>query len=206
MLRWLPSAFNALLPPEIASIDIYPLALRPQIDSIASWLQNHINMGVYKAGFARTQEAYETNLLPLFAALNALESLVKGNGGPYILGKHLTELDMLAYPTLARFDAVYVQHFKTNLGTIRHDYPVLNAYLKGLYWGKDGQSAWSGTTDWQHIKENYTKSHGDINPLGITPLGPWKEVEDGVVEDWGGLRVGGVGHEGVLEVRKTLGI
>lgn len=73
------------------------------------------------------------------------------NGGPYILGEKLTELDILAYPTIVRFDAVYVQHFKTNLGTIRHDYPVLNNWLKNLYHNVGG---FGESTDFKHIKEN----------------------------------------------------
>lgn len=97
---------------------------------------------------------------------------------------------------------MYVQHFKTNLGIIRHDYPVLGNYLKGLYWGKEG--AWKDTTDWKHIKENYTKSHGEINPLAITPLGPFPEVEEGYEEDWGKLRVGQVRHPRVLEAAVDL--
>ncbi|KAF2681693.1 hypothetical protein K458DRAFT_309026 [Lentithecium fluviatile CBS 122367] len=197
ILHWLPNAFNSILPPEIAAIDLYPGPLRAQIDELKPWLQNHINTGVYKAGFARTQEAYEAGVVPLFAALNKLEALLASNGGPYMLGKHLTELDIMAYGTLARFDVVYVQHFKCNLGTIRHDYPVLNNYLKGLYWGSE--EGFRKSTNFVHIKENYTKSHGDINPLAITPLGPWPDVEDGVAGDWGRLRVGSVRHPRVLE-------
>jgi putative glutathione S-transferase len=201
MLRWLPEAFSSLIAPEIAQIDIYPPSFRSQIDEISPWLQSHINSGVYKAGFARTQETYEANVLPLFGALNKLEALIAQSRGPYLLGTHLTELDLLAYPTLVRFDAVYVQHFKTNLGTVRHDYPVLNNYLKGLYWRTEG---FKETTDFKHIKENYTKSHGDINPLAITPLGPWPEVEEGFEEDWGKVRVGRVGHPMVVEVAEKL--
>lgn len=201
MLRWLPTAFNTILPSEVAEIDLYPEALRSQIDEISPWLQNHINTGVYKAGFARTQEGYEAGVLPLFAALNKLEALLAKNSGPYILGAQLTSLDLLAYPTLVRFDAVYVQHFKTNLGIIRHDYPVLNNYLKNLYWNVEG---FRQSTDFKHIKENYTKSHGEVNPLAITPLGPWPEVEDGYVKDWVKLRVGEVRHPRVLEAAGKL--
>jgi putative glutathione S-transferase len=202
MLRWLPAAFNSLLAPEIASLNFYPAEMRERIDAVSPWLQAHVNSGVYKAGFARDQETYEKNVVNLFAALNRLEELVASSKGPYILGTHLTELDLLAYPTLARFDAVYVQHFKANLGMIRHDYPVLNNYLKGLYWGKE--AGWKESTDWKHIKENYTKSHGDINPLAITPLGPWPEVEQGYEEDWRRIRMGKVRHPRVEEAGKEL--
>lgn len=117
-------------------------------------MQAHINTGVYKAGFAKTQEGYEQGVIPLFAALNKLEALLTKNGGPYILGKVFTELDIRAYATIIRFDTVYVQHFKTNLGTIRHDYPVLNNWLKYLYWNVPG---FRETTDFKHIKENVSR-------------------------------------------------
>lgn len=152
MLRWLPSAFNSLSSDaQTKNIDLYPDSLRPKIDEITPWLTSLICSGVYKAGFARTQLDYETHVIPLFAALNKLEALVHANGGPYILGTQLTELDLLAYPTLVRFDTVYAQHFKTNLGTVRHEYPVLNNWLKGLYWDVEG---FRESTDFVHIKEN----------------------------------------------------
>ncbi|KAJ4290544.1 hypothetical protein N0V90_010761 [Kalmusia sp. IMI 367209] len=196
MLRWLPDAFNSILPEDVKKINLYPEALRDKIDEVTPWMQSHINSGVYKAGFARTQEAYEAGVVPLFAALNKLEALLAQNGGPYILGKQITELDLRAYATIIRFDTVYVQHFKTNLGTIRHDYPTLNNWHKNLYWHVEG---FKESTDFKHIKENYTKSHGDVNPLAITPLGPYPEVEEGYEEDWGKVGVGKVRHPRVLQ-------
>jgi putative glutathione S-transferase len=82
---------------------------------------------------------------------------VHDNGGPYILGDKLTELDILAYPTLVRFDTVYAQHFKTNLGIVRHDYPVLNNWLRNLYWNVEG---FRESTNFRHIKENVRAVHG----------------------------------------------
>jgi putative glutathione S-transferase len=114
-------------------------------------MQSDVNAGVYKAGFANTQEDYDKNVVTVFAALNKLERLVVQNGGPFVLGKEITELDIRLYATLIRFDTVYVQHFKCNLGTIRHDYPVLNNWLKGMYWNVDAAKA---STDFKHIKEN----------------------------------------------------
>lgn len=201
MLRWLPDAFNSSLPPEIAKIDLYPEVLRSQIDDITPWMQDLINAGVYKAGFARTQEAYEAGVIPLFAALNKAEALLARNGGPFVLGPQMTELDLRLYATIIRFDTVYVQHFKTNLGTIRHEYPILNNWLKNLYWNVKG---FKETTDFKHIKENYTKSHGDINPLAITPLGPYPEVEEGYEADWSKLKVGEVKHPAVREAISKL--
>ncbi|KAF2179414.1 glutathione S-transferas-like protein [Zopfia rhizophila CBS 207.26] len=201
MLRWLPNAFNSLLEPEVAKIDLYPESLRAEVDAITPWIQSDINSGVYKAGFAKTQESYEKGVIPLFAALNRLEELVAKNGGPYILGKQMTELDLRTYATIVRFDSVYVQHFKCDIGTIRHDYPVLNNWLKGMYWRVGG---FQETTDFKHIKENYTKSHEDINPLAITPLGPYPNVEGGYENDWNKLRVGKVTMPVVLEAQSNI--
>jgi putative glutathione S-transferase len=221
MLAWLPSAFNPLIADQkIAAISFHPPSLRAQIDEITPWLTSLICSGVYKAGFNSTQDGYDAAVVPLFAALNKLEALVHANGGPYILGDTLTALDLLAYPTIVRFDAVYVQHFKTNLGIIRHDYPVLNNWLKGLYWHVEG---FRESTDFLHIKENvslrfvvpgwrapgmradketqYTKSHKDINPLAITPMGPYPEVEEGFERDWSKLQPGKVAHPLVLEAQ-----
>lgn len=151
MLRWLPTAFNPLLPPPLATLDLYPPTYRPAIDALSPWLQTHLNTGVYAAGFARTQAAYDRAVLRVFAALNLLEALVAQNGGPFILGKQMTELDIRAYVTIVRFDVVYVQHFKCNLGMVRREYPVLGNWCRGLYWGVEG---FRETTDWRHIKEN----------------------------------------------------
>ena len=198
MLRWLPDAFNSLIEDEeIRNIDLYPESVRQKIDEITPWMQSHINSGVYKAGFARTQEAYSAAIPPLFAALNKIEAILSSNGGPFVLGPLLTELDIRLYTTIIRFDTVYVQHFKTNLGTIRHDYPRLNNWHRRLYWEVYG---FRETTDFKHIKENYTKSHGEVNPLAITPDGPWPLVEEGYEGDWKKVRCGEVREPRVLEV------
>lgn len=151
MLRWLPTAFDEILPQNVASIDLYPEHLRDTIDAITPWMQSDINTGVYKAGFASTQEDYDKNVIPVFGALNKIERIIAANGGPFVLGETMTELDIRLYATLIRFDTVYVQHFKCNLGTIRHDYPVLNNWLKGMFW--DVEAA-RNSTDFRHIKEN----------------------------------------------------
>ncbi|KAI9931172.1 hypothetical protein AWENTII_004404 [Aspergillus wentii] len=201
LLRWLPDAFNSLLPDDLARITLYPPQHRSRIDQIASWMQSDLNIGVYKAGFAKTQDDYDKNIIPVFGALNRLEEIVSSNNGPFVLGTDMTELDVRLYATLIRFDTVYVQHFKCNLGTIRHDYPVLNNWLKYMYWNVEAARA---TTDFKHIKENYTKSHGDINPLAITPMGPYPDVEEGVEMDLSRVRVGGVKHADVMEYQKRL--
>ncbi|ODQ54096.1 glutathione S-transferase omega-like 2 [Saitoella complicata NRRL Y-17804] len=188
ILRFLNTAFNTILPDPYASKDFYPTHLRSRIDEFSQWMQRDLNTGVYKAGFANDQEAYDKAVIAPFDALNELEKIISESGGPYILGKELTEVDLRLYPTLIRFDTVYVQHFKCNLGTIRHDYPWLNNWMRNLYWNVEG---FKETTDFKHIKENYTKSHYDINPKAITPMGPIPDVEEGV-EDWSRLRVGAV--------------
>jgi putative glutathione S-transferase len=169
-------------------------------------MQEDLNTGVYKAGFASDQAAYDTNVVPVFRALNRLEEMLSKNGGPYVLGSELTELDLRLYPTLIRFDTVYVQHFKCNLGTIRHNYPLLNEWMKNLYWNVSG---FKETTDFRHIKENvspplntlsnrtdihcqYTKSHAHINPKAITPMGPIPDIESGLEKDWSKVKTGGV--------------
>ena len=151
ILRWLPTAFNTIIDPPHASLDLYPSPRRSKIDSVTTWLQRDLNTGVYKAGFACDQSTYDKNVVPVFGALNALEELIHVNGGPLVLGDQLTELDIRAYATVVRFDAVYVQHFKCNLGIIRHDYPVLNAWLRHLFWIVGG---FRESTDFRHIKEN----------------------------------------------------
>lgn len=113
----------------------------------------------------------------------------------------MTELDLRAYATIVRFDTVYVQHFKCNLGTIRHDYPNINNWLKNLYWNVPG---YRESTDFKHIKENYTKSHEDINPKAITPMGPFPDVEESVEKDFSKLKVGSVKLDAVLEYQKKL--
>ncbi|RAL59141.1 hypothetical protein DID88_006697 [Monilinia fructigena] len=140
-----------ILDDQYKQLDFYPENLATEIDEMGEWMQSDINYGVYKAGFASDQEEYDRNVVSLFKALNRIEEIIKKNGGPYVLGSELTELDLRLYPTICRFDAVYVQHFKCNLGTIRHNYPVLNAWLKYLYWGVEG---FKETTDFKHIKEN----------------------------------------------------
>jgi glutathionyl-hydroquinone reductase len=201
LMRDLQTAFNHLLSPEKAAVSLYPTHLRDKIDEVSEWLQRDLNRGVYKAGFAEKQESYDKNVLPVFAALNRLEKMIYSNGGPYILGKELTELDVRTYVSVIRFDPVYVQHFKCNLGMIRKDYPQLNNWLKRLYWSVPG---FRETTDFKHIKENYTKSHYDINPKAITPMGPWPNVEEGWADDVTKIAVGGVLMPEVLELEKRL--
>ncbi|MCJ1378290.1 hypothetical protein MMC17_001387 [Xylographa soralifera] len=182
IMRQLNTAFNSLLPKgsDERDLNFYPEHLHKQIDSINSWLLPDFCEGVYKAGFAPDQESYNKACKVVFASLDRLEELLKSHDGPFILKEQMTELDIKAYATLIRFDAIYVQHFKVNMGTIRHNYPFAHRYLKNLYWNVTGVKE---TTDFRHIKENYSKSHSDINPKAITPLGPVPDIEHWTEED-----------------------
>lgn len=156
--------------------DIYPPHLRAEIDELNSWVYDNVNNGVYKAGFAGSQEAYDEAVVNVFNHLDKLETLLtsKYEGKTdeqfyYLVGDQLTEADIRLYTTLIRFDALYHQHFKCNLKMIRHDYPMLHKWLQKLYWQND---AFKLTTDFFHIKNHYAGSHTSINPLGIIPMGP----------------------------------
>ena len=145
--------------------DYYPEDLRPEIDELNARIYDHINNGVYKAGFATTQQAYEEAVRPLFEALDALDERLSSRR--YLCGDRLTEADIRLFTTLVRFDPVYVGHFKCNLRRIA-DYPHLSGYLRDLY-QTDGIAE---TVNMAHIKGHYYESHKTINPTGIVPVGP----------------------------------
>lgn len=173
ILRMLNTEFNSLIPSEYAEVDLYPEHLRDQIDELNSWVYDNINNGVYKAGFATTEEVYAKEARNVFTYLDKVEDLLKKNHTDkkheFLLGNHLTEADIRLFTTIIRFDPVYHQHFKCNLRMIRHDYPYIHNWLRLLYWKIPG---FQETTDFDHIKKHYTKSHIGINPHGITPIGP----------------------------------
>ncbi|HEU0316457.1 MAG TPA: glutathione S-transferase C-terminal domain-containing protein, partial [Solirubrobacteraceae bacterium] len=124
-----------------------------------------VNNGVYRAGFAQTQEAYEEAVRPLFETLDMLDDRLAGRR--FLLGAEQTLADWRLFPTLLRFDPVYVGHFKCNLRRIV-DYPRLGPYLRDLY-QTPGVAA---TVDLDHIKRHYYVTHRNINPTGIVPAGP----------------------------------
>ncbi len=145
--------------------DFYPEALRGEIDEVNERVYHTLNNGVYKCGFATTQEAYEGALVELFDTLDWLEERLSKQR--YLVGDQITEADWRLFTTLVRFDAVYVGHFKTNLRRIA-DYPNLWAYTRELY----QVPGVSGTVNMQHIKHHYYGSHESINPTRIVPMGP----------------------------------
>jgi putative glutathione S-transferase len=203
LLRDLQTAFDPLLPEDVQALTLYPDHLRREIDGLGAQLQRDLNTGVYQAGFAPDQQTYEQNVPPVFAMLNKLEKLAARHGGPYLLGRDLTEVDVRVYCTLIRFDVVYVQHFKLNVGTVRGSYPTLYNWMRGLYWTHPAFG--EATTDFRHIKENYTKSHGDINPRAITPVGPWPHIDSGFEPDWTKVPVGEILMPEVVEYEGKLG-
>ena len=162
IIRMFNAAFNGLTRDRT---DYYPEKLRPEIDRINDLVYANINNGVYRAGFATTQEAYEEAFDKLFDALDTVEAILAGHR--YLAGNALTEADWRLFTTLVRFDAVYVGHFKCNRKRIA-DYPNLSNYLRELY----QVPGVAGTVDMHHIKTHYYASHRHINPTGIVPKGP----------------------------------
>ena len=175
IIRMLNSSFDDVPNDRRKKVDLYPLGLRCAIDITNDWTYRDINEGVYLAGFAQSQEAYEKATRALFLALDKVEAHLSdaSNPGPYYYGDCLTEVDVRLYTTIIRFDPVYLQHFKVNIRDIRHGYPAIHTWMRHLYWKV---SAFHDTTKFEHIKKNYTRSHKHINPYGIVPLGPVPNV------------------------------
>ncbi|AYC33091.1 glutathione S-transferase family protein [Pseudomonas cavernae] len=162
IIRMLNSAFDDLTDNRL---DLYPKALRGEIDTLNARIYPAVNNGVYRAGFATTQDAYEEAFQALFDELEWLEARLGQQR--YLAGERLTEADWRLFTTLIRFDAVYHGHFKCNLKRIA-DYPNLSNWLRELY-------QWPGvaqTVNFEHIKHHYYASHRTINPTGVVPLGP----------------------------------
>ncbi|KAG0148901.1 hypothetical protein CROQUDRAFT_669592 [Cronartium quercuum f. sp. fusiforme G11] len=133
IVRILNFSFNDLLQDKYKAIDLYPIDLREEIDRLNEWVYDQVNNGVYKTGFATTQEAYEIALKPLFEGLDKLEKILEG-GKKFLIGDRITEADVRLFTTIIRFDPVYVNHFKCNIKTIRDGYPNLDRWLRTLYW------------------------------------------------------------------------
>lgn len=162
IMRMLGTAFDQL--GAIAG-DYYPEALRDEIDALNAHIYDAVNNGVYRAGFATTQDAYAEGIGPLFAALDQLDNRLTSRR--FLLGDQMTETDIRLFTTLIRFDPVYVGHFKCNLRRIV-DYPALWRFTREIY----HLPGVAGTVNMQHIKGHYYQSHQTINPTGIVPLGP----------------------------------
>lgn len=174
IIRMMYTEFDDVLPEKFAKIDLFPTKLQQEIEATNDWTYNDINNGVYKSGFASTQDAYERAVEPLFKSLDRVEKhLSSSESGPYYYGENITEADVRLFTTIVRFDPVYVQHFKCNIRDIRSGYPALHKWLRKLYWDVP---AFHDTTQFEHIKKHYTKSHSQINQFSITPVGPVPDI------------------------------
>ena len=164
----LDTQFGAWAAPDV---DLYPQPLRAEIDALNERVYLSVNNGVYKCGFAGTQAAYDTAVTALFATLDELEERLASRR--YLFGDQITEADVRLWVTLARFDSVYVTHFKTNIRRLV-DYPNLWAYSRDLY----QHPAFGPSTDFDPIKRHYYTTHPHLNPQRIVPAGPvldWAE-------------------------------
>lgn len=169
IIRMFNSAFDAL-PGVDATLDFHPQALREEIERVNTRVYDTVNNGVYKAGFATTQSAYEEAVGKLFESLDWLEERL--GGSRYLTGDRLTEADWRLFTTLLRFDPVYVGHFKCNIRRIA-DYPNLSGFLRELY----QQPGIADTCDFATIKQHYYGSHESINPTRIVPAGPELDLD-----------------------------
>ena len=168
IIRMLNSAFDQV---GAKGPDYYPERLRGEIDAVNHEVYEHVNNGVYKSGFARSQEAYDEAVTALFDTLDQLDQRLSRQR--YLAGDRITEADLRLFTTLARFDPVYVGHFKCNLRRLV-DYPHLWPYARELY----QHPGIAQTVDFFHIKQHYYGSHETVNPTGIVPKGPlidWDE-------------------------------
>jgi putative glutathione S-transferase len=162
IIRMLNSAFDAFTD---VRADYYPVALRSEIDAVNELIYPNINNGVYRAGFATTQEAYEEAAYGIFETLDKLEERLSRHR--YLVAGQITEADWRLFTTLARFDTVYFSHFKCNLRRIA-DYPNLWNYTRDLY----QMPGIAETVSIDHIKRHYYGSQRQVNPTGIVPIGP----------------------------------
>ncbi|WP_018291132.1 glutathione S-transferase family protein [Verrucomicrobium sp. 3C] len=166
ILRMFSLCFGAWADP---SVDLYPHAIRKEIDALNAWLYERINDGVYRAGFATSQRVYEEKVRLLFQALDELEKRLGTTR--YLFGRKPVESDWRLFVTLVRFDVVYHGHFKCNLRRIG-DYPHLSGYLRDLY----QREGIADTVRFDQIKRHYYMTHDEINPTRIVPLGPIQDL------------------------------
>jgi putative glutathione S-transferase len=162
IIRMLNSAFDDL---GATPGDYYPEALRTEIDAVNDRVYHNVNNGVYKSGFASTQEAYEEAVTALFETLDWLEDRLSQQR--YLVGDHLTEADLRLFPTLLRFDPVYHGHFKCNRQLLQQFDNLWN-YTKAIY----QMPGIKETVHMDHIKRHYYQSHPSVNPSGVVPVGP----------------------------------
>ena len=168
IIRMLNTAFDAQ---GARAGDYYPTALRSQIDELNSWIYDSINNGVYKAGFATSQEAYDEAVTKVFESLARVEQILGQHR--YLTGDQLTEADIRLWTTLVRFDPVYVTHFKCDKHRIS-DYLNVYGFLRDIY----QMPGIAETVDFAHIRHHYYRSHKTINPTGIISIGPAQDLNE----------------------------
>ncbi|XP_077991666.1 glutathionyl-hydroquinone reductase YqjG-like [Glandiceps talaboti] len=166
IIRMLNTEFNAFCKTEKQKkLDLYPEHLREKIDEVNDWIYPYVNNGVYRSGFARSQEAYDDAVTTLFKHLDKVEEILSKSR--YLTGNTLTEADIRLFPTLVRFDTVYVGHFKCNKKRVV-DYPNIWGFVRDLY----QMVGVAETCDQEHMQKHYQQSHSSINPYGIVAIGP----------------------------------
>jgi putative glutathione S-transferase len=166
IMRMLNREFDGLTD---SRLDLYPAGLRREIDELNDRIYERVNNGVYRAGFATSQRAYERAVRSLFETLDELDARL--NDRRYLFGPTFVETDWRLFVTLIRFDAVYHGHFKCNIRRII-DYPNLFGYMKDLY----QMPGIAETVNFDHIKRHYYMTHTEINPTGIVPVGPQQDL------------------------------
>ena len=198
IIRMFYTEFDALLPEHLRESckgdkAILPKHLRKDIDAMNEWVYDTVNSGVYKTGFAQTQDAYEEHVYPLFKSLDRLEEHLGQPGyGPYLFGDHITEADIRLYPTIIRFDVAYFTIFKCNLKMIRYEYPRLHAWLRRLYWDETEATkfgAFRKTVDFQAVStwackrrfrsltyNKYKEGYSYATKARIVPVGPKPDI------------------------------
>lgn len=168
IIRMFNTAFDGL---GARAGDYYPLALREKIDELNGWIYDNVNNGVYKAGFATSQQAYDEAVEALFTSLERLEQILGQHR--YLTGNQLTEADIRLWTTLVRFDPVYVTHFKCDKRRIS-DYLNLYGFLRDIY----QMPGIAETVSIPHIRHHYYRSHKTINPTGIISIGPQQDLNE----------------------------
>ena len=168
IIRMFNTAFDAL---GAKAGDYYPPALQTKIDELNGWIYDTVNNGVYKAGFATSQQAYDEAVVKVFETLARLEQILGQHR--YLTGNQLTEADIRLWTTLVRFDPVYVTHFKCDKHRIS-DYLNLYGFLRDIY----QMPGIAETVNFDHIRNHYFRSHKTINPTGIISIGPWQDLDE----------------------------
>ncbi|KAI9495661.1 glutathione S-transferase [Zychaea mexicana] len=165
IIRMLNTAFDKLLPDDKKNINYYPENLRAEIDELNEWVYDTVNNGVYKSGFATSQQAYENNVHPLFKSLDRIEGILSKSD--FLVANTFTEADIRLFTTIVRFDPVYHGHFKCNAKSIEKDYPHILKWTRRIY----QMPGVAGTVNLEHIKKHYYMSHRQINPTQVVPIG-----------------------------------